>query len=135
MSKSNKIRAQVARAFSANHAERQLRFLATDTVSVPELTEILSAIVPRYNNFSARKVCNWLAKHAPAARVWIGREYSPCLYVEASADDLARIQSLAERARLADEIHRYRVSDGAVCGYESLTGYRFTADVLRLWFD
>ena len=64
--------------FEKAKKHRNLSFQASDYVTVKEAQEILSSIVPGYNNFNTG-----LLDHLPYdAKVLIAREGSVCLYIK-----------------------------------------------------
>lgn len=116
------LRAELQRAYSADYGKRQLIFLASRAVSPATLAKTLPAIVPTYNAFDARLVCDWLVTNAPRVAVWFGREYSPVMYIAGTAADLATIERNAHSVLAADEVYTYPAPDKS-------------GDSLRLWWD
>ena len=74
------------------HKERCLSFLTSHFVSIDAVTE-LTSLIGRYNRFTPHRVnslLNEVAENDPEARVAVGREGSPVLYVETTNPEMVK---------------------------------------------
>lgn len=98
------VKAEVKRAYTER--TRKLRFVASRLVKASALPDILKAI-GKYNAFSPAKVASAINVVDPNAKVYVGRDYSPVLYIKTTLARESRMRS-ALRAAKADEIGKSR---------------------------
>ena len=95
---------EVKRAYTER--TRQLNFLASRSVKASSLPPILKAI-GRYNAFNPATVSRAINAVDPKAKVVVGREGSPVLFIKTTPARESRMRS-ALRAAKADEIGKRR---------------------------
>lgn len=93
---------EVKRAY--NERTRNLNFKASATVPATSLSVTLKPI-GRYNEFSPARVARAVSSVDPKARVYVGREGSPVLYIKTTKARMDKM-AIALRTAKADEIHK-----------------------------
>jgi len=108
---------------------RNLHFLASDPVSASELYNY-TKYIGSYNRFRPKIASNKITAVDPAARVWVGREYSVVLYIAPTTS--ARAAALYTALKdYGDEVGFVKeMASGGRGDSEYQTG-----DVLRVWWD
>lgn len=96
--------AEVKRAYTEK--TRKLQFVASRSVKASGVLAILKAI-GQYNQFRPAKVATAINVVDPNAKVYVGRDYSPVLYIKTTSARESRMRS-ALRAAKADEIGKHR---------------------------
>lgn len=91
---------EVKRAYTER--TRKLHFLASRSVKASGVLAILKA-VGQYNQFKPAKVASAINVVDPGAKVYVGREGSPVLYIKTTTARVPRMKS-AVRAAKADEV-------------------------------
>lgn len=95
---------EVKRAYTEK--TRKLQFVASRSVKASGVLAILKAI-GQYNQFRPAKVATAINVVDPNAKVYVGRDYSPVLYIKTTPARESRMRS-ALRAAKADEIGKRR---------------------------
>lgn len=133
---SNSILREIRSAYSDTAAqkgnswgERVLHFLSSEPVPAALLYNHVKYIGP-YNDFYPKRACDRLVKADPRAMVFVGREYSPVLYIRPSSGSAGDRLYKAFKGH-ADEVGFVSEAPSSSRGSEE---YK-PGTLLRVWWD